>query len=278
VNYRFAPQSEAKFIPTQTIMNTTAWIAYYQSNTGSFLEPDWNQPCRLPEGSARKALGESLAIFQLGETGDGSTLQKWAQRECRNDPNLQGYPAAVRLFIREENFHADLLSRMVVHLGGQLRTKHWAAWAFNRIRKLIPRLEYEIQILLSAELIARAYYALLARLVPEPSIQQCCARLVRDEIKHIAFHAEFFHERFAPWSRLAVRVWQWQFKTLFRIAEMIVWSNHRQALTGLGVDKALFQKRCRASFADFIRQITVGDSVNSQLRSGKGSASPLALE
>jgi hypothetical protein len=254
-------------------MNTTAWITYYQTNTGSFVEPDWTQPCTMHDGPARRALGESLAIFQLGETGDGSTLQKWAQRECRHDPNLHGYPAAVKLFIKEENFHADMLSRMVVHLGGQLRKKHWAAWAFNRIRKLIPRLEYEIQILLSAELIARAYYALLAQRVPEPAIQQCCSRLVRDEIKHIAFHAEFFHERFTAWSRLAVRVWQWQFKMLFRVAEKIVWSGHRNALAGIGVDKATFQKRCRASFADFIRQITVGVPAARQFSHGTGSVS-----
>ncbi len=242
------------------------------------MEPDWSQPCTMPDGPTRRALGESLAIFQLGETGDGSTLQKWAQRECQHDPNLLGYPAAVRLFIQEENFHADMLSRMVMHVGGQLRTKHWAAWAFNRIRKLIPRLEYEIQILLSAELIARAYYALLARHVPEPAIQRCCTRLVRDEIKHIAFHAEFFHERFATWSPLAVRVWKWQFQTLFRVAEMIVWSNHRSAFVGLGVDKAVFQKRCRASFTDFIRQITVGESPGRQFSPSTESTFPLARE
>ncbi len=259
-------------------MNTNAWISYYQNNTGSFVEPDWSQPCLMPDGPARRALGKSLAIFQLGETGDGSTLQKWARRECRHDINLRGYPAAVRLFIQEENFHADMLSRMVEHVGGRLRTKHWAAWAFKWIRKLIPRLEYEIQILLSAELIARAYYALLSQHVPEPAIQQCCTRLVRDEIKHISFHAEFFHERFAGWSPAAVRVWKWQFATLFHAAKMLVWANHRAAFAGLGVDKALFQQRCHASLADFIRQITTGEQAARRLSPARSAGIPCAPE
>jgi hypothetical protein len=102
-------------------MNTTAWINYYHQNAGSFLEPDWTAPCAMPDSPARRLLAASLAIFQLGETGEGANLQKWAQRECLKDSALFGYPAAVRLFIREENFHADMLSRMVTHLGGQLR-------------------------------------------------------------------------------------------------------------------------------------------------------------
>ncbi len=209
----------------------------------------------MEDTPARRALAHSLAIFQLGETGDGSTLQRWAVRESAHDAALHGYPAAVRLFIKEENFHAEMLARMVQHLGGTLRTKHWAAWAFNRIRKLIPRLEYEIQILLSAELIARAYYGLLTRHVPEPAIQQCCARLVKDEIKHIGFHAEFFHERFQTWSPWAIKLWIWQFRWLFRLAEMLVWTNHRAAFVSLGVGSDSYHQRCRASFADFIRQI-----------------------
>ena len=253
-------------------MNTAAWIAYYEKNTGSFVEPDWESACDLEEGLVRGALAESLAIFQIGETGDGSTLQKWAVRECAQDPRLAGYPAAVKFFIREENFHADLLARMVSHLGGRLREKHWAAWAFNRVRKLIPRLEYEIQILLSAELIARAYYGLLTRFVPEAAIQRCCGRLVKDEIKHIAFHAEFFRQRFESWSPGAVRVWRMQFRFLLQLAAWLVWWNHRPAFVALGISRALYAGRCRASLVDFLRQIVAapgavasGDHVEDRL-------------
>ena len=253
-------------------MNTEAWICYYQKNTGSFVEPDWAVACEMEEGAGRRALADSLAIFQIGETGDGSTLQKWAVRECGQDPRLAGYPAAVKLFIREENFHADLLAKMVGHLGGRLREKHWAAWAFNRVRKLIPRLEYEIQILLSAELIARAYYGLLARQVPEAAIQRCCARLVKDEIKHIAFHAEFFRERFESWTPAAVGIWRMQFRFLFQLAAWLVWWNHRPAFVALGITRGLYAGRCRASLVDFLRQVapapqtaTSGDHVEDRL-------------
>ena len=239
-------------------MNTTAWITYFQKNTGSFVEPDWQEASTMPEGQGKSALAESLAIFQLGETGDGSTLQKWAVRESAGDPRLSGYPAVVKLFIREENFHAELLAKMVLHLGGTLHEKHWAAWVFNRIRKLIPRLEYEIQILLSAELIARAYYALVGRLVPEPSIQKCCARLVRDEVRHIAFHAEFFRERFEGWTPFSVRLWKAQFRVLFWMAALLVWANHRPALLALGIHRSLYTRRCRGCHQDFIRQISQG--------------------
>ena len=235
-------------------MNNDNWIAYYQKNTGSFQEPNWSLPCSMPPGTARDALAKSLAIFQLGETGDGSTLQKWAAKESARDRALLGYPVAVKLFIKEENYHAEMLARMVQHLGGRLREKHWAAWAFNKIRKVIPCLEYEIQILLSAELIARAYYALLAQHVPEPSIQACSARLVRDEIRHISFHAEFFRERFLTWTPSAISLWRWQFRTLFTAATWLVWWSHRPAFHALGISRETWATRCRASHHDFIRQ------------------------
>jgi len=75
------------------------------------------------------------------------------------------------------------------------------------VRKLV-NLEFELQALLTAELIAEAYYELLRRSVDEQPIQQACARIVKDEIGHTGFHAAFFGYRQRNWSWVTRRAWK----------------------------------------------------------------------
>jgi hypothetical protein len=240
-------------------MNTQQWINYFHRNAATCFTPDWTQPCEMPAGPARQALIRSLAIFQLGETGDGSTVQRWARQAARCDSTLEGYPEAERLFIAEENAHAALLAEMIAHLGGKLRRRQWTAWLFGRVRKLVPRIEFEIQILLIAELIARAYYGLLSHHVPDVAIRAAASRLVHDEVQHISFHVDFFRERLGNWLPLLTGLWRTQFQVLFLTAERLVWWDHQAALRSIGVTRGEFERRSRAACRDFLQRTSGGN-------------------
>jgi hypothetical protein len=244
-------------------MNTKKWIDYFHRNAASPTSFDWTQPCEMPPGRARLSLSRSLAIFQLGETGDGSTVQRWALRAALSDRTLAGYPEAVRLFIAEENAHAALLAQMVVHLGGKLRRRQWTAWLFGRVRKFVPRVEFEIQVLLIAELIARAYYGLISRHVPDAAIRAGSRKLLCDEVHHISFHVDFFHDRLSNWLPMLAALWRVQFQILFLVAERLVWFEHGRALRSIGVRHFDFERQARAACCDFLRRIESGCPVPS---------------
>jgi hypothetical protein len=150
-------------------MNTQHWIAHFEANTRLNHEltlPD--TACTLPEHE-RAALARSIAIFQLGESGGGTRLRHYT-RSIISLENLQGYQRAVDLFVAEEQSHAALLARTVAHLRGTLLQKQWTNSIFRWMRDLV-NLEFNIQVLLTAELIAEVYFGLLALRCSDPVVQ-----------------------------------------------------------------------------------------------------------
>src|SRR5205823_10191370 len=110
----------------------------------------------------------SLAHFQLGESGDGATLLAHARRS--GPPQLS---ATLALFIGEEQEHARLLARLVERFGGRLTTRHWTHFLFQRVRHR-GGLEFEITVLVVAELVGNAYYRLLERHTMCPVLRETC--------------------------------------------------------------------------------------------------------
>lgn len=231
-------------------MNVQKWLDHFAANT-SVEEINWDQPCHL-SGEIREPLAKSLAIFQLGETGEGSALFHLA-RSCRDDPGLEGYEDALRAFILEENRHAEVLKHMVLRVEGMLLTKQWSDRVFRSVRKLI-NLEFELQTLLTAELIAEAYYELLRRTVDDQPIKQACARIVKDEIGHTGFHAAFFGYRQKKWGRASRFAWKLGLDLLTETAWRVVWLDHRSCFRALGIERAQFAGYVRKARRTWLRR------------------------
>ena len=225
-------------------MNASEWIQYYEKHATRHAAETyhWAAPLPDPERPDIKALAGSLAIFQLGESGGGTRLRRYAEVLSSADPAFTGYSRAVELFIREENAHADLLKQMVLRLGGTLLQKQWSNSIFRFVRSTLG-LEFNVQILLSAELIARGYYGLLARHAPDDVIREACLRITRDEVGHIAFHVDFFRDRLAAWPTWRAALWRTQFRLLFQCAGLVVWWDHGLALRRCGISQRMFREK-----------------------------------
>ena len=179
-------------------MNTQVWIKHFEVNTrlnDTMVLPE--AACMLPE-KVRGPIAASLATFQLGESGSGSRLRRYA-REVAPLENFKGYQRAIDLFIVEEQSHSQLLARVVERLGGVLLEKQWTNSIFRRLRFLV-NLEFAIQVLLTAELIAEVYYGTLYLRCPDAALHQMTQKILRDEMKHLAFQREFLSERVATFS------------------------------------------------------------------------------
>jgi hypothetical protein len=78
-------------------MNIEHWIERFRKNSDEEVL-DWSTAVTL-EPSIRESLAASLAIFQLGESGEGSTLFRYAEKVGAT-PGYERYPEALRLFLK----------------------------------------------------------------------------------------------------------------------------------------------------------------------------------
>ena len=179
-------------------MNSIEWLRYYQNNPDSWTDPQWHVPCPL-DPTTKRALARSLSHFQLGESGEGNFLFAQAKTQAPHDI---AYHKALELFIAEEQQHARLLEQLVLRFGGKTIKRHWTHALFRFVRRVFG-LNFELQVLVIAELVGTAYYRLLHARSRDPVLEQVCDRILRDEVRHIDFHADWLGDF---QSRLAGRV------------------------------------------------------------------------
>ncbi len=231
-------------------MNSRHWLSYFQENRHNRTEPSWHLPSPL-ETKARVILARSLSHFQLGESGEGRFLLEQARQQAPADSN---YARALALFIDEEKEHARLLELLVRRFGGSLIKLHWTHFLFRLVRRLFG-LNFEIQVLVIAELVGTAYYRLLARRTRDPVLEEVCALTLRDEAQHIAFHVDWLRPIQSRWLPAECALWSLQFQLLFTAAAYFAWTDHRSALRLLGATKREFFLEARGECIKFLHAL-----------------------
>jgi hypothetical protein len=231
-------------------MNSRAWLSYYQRNPDTWIDPEWYVPTPLDQ-KTKSALAFSLSHFQLGESGEGSFLFAQARKQAPEDA---AYHRALELFIAEEHAHACLLEQLVHRFGGETINRHWTHALFRLIRRAFG-LNFELQVLVIAELVGTAYYRLLHARARDHVLEQVCDRILRDESRHIDFHADWLGDlqlRLLPLERAA---WSAQFQILFAVAVQIAWIDHRRCLVATGANRTEFFREARRECIHFLQQL-----------------------
>ena len=127
--------------------------------------------------------------------------------------------------------------------------------AFKKLRRLI-NLEFELQILMTAEFIAEAYYTILRDRAEDPVIAQAYERILRDVVKHLRFHGDFFATRQQTGHPLTRLLWSCQCHAIFMITAYVVWFDHRPNFQALGASYGEFSGPGKRSIRAFRRRIT----------------------
>lgn len=249
-------------------MNTHFWIQHFETNASVHDQIQFDQPSLL-SATDKAAIARSLAVFQLGETGTGSRLRRYA-REVAPLENFRGYQRAIDLFVCEEQAHSRLLARLVSHLGGSLIEKQWTNSIFRRLRFLV-NLEFAIQVLLTAELIAEVYYGTLFLKVADPSVHKACRQILRDEVKHLAFQRDFLAERVATFSPAGRFLWHMQFRVIHALTTRVVAWDHRHCLSALSVTRRDFVRRCDQAMRRFESRLCKASQAKTSNLSGVAS-------
>jgi len=227
-------------------MNTSSWRQHYETNRTNRVEPEWNAPCLLSQ-AVRRELAVSLSHFQLGETGGGTFLLREASKESADADDL----AALSLFVQEEKEHARLLACMVQRLGGKLVHRHWSHRLFKFARRA-GGFRFEIQMLLTAEIVGTAYYELVNAGIQDTALNAALGLMLRDEAGHVSFHQDrlgFRWRTYLPFERV---LWSGQFQALVLTALRFAWLDHGPCLRTLGYSRQDFTARTRQVAIEFL--------------------------
>lgn len=176
------------------------------------------------------SLAESLAIFQLGESGGGTVVE---QANASRLPGVDSdYAEAVALFVEEEHRHANILAMCVRMLGGELKRSNWTARLFVAGRRLMG-LRLKVLVLLAAEVVGICYYMALASALPVSPMKSWLLRIVDDERAHLEFHCQFLKGQVTGRWRRCLFVAAW--RSVMVAAAVVVMVDHRRTIRDLGL-------------------------------------------
>jgi rubrerythrin len=233
--------SQTTLDPISEAFSSEHWLLYFEENRAARVNIHFAQRVAVPQ-EVRTPLLRSLQRFQIGETGEGKHLKKFASTV--NDPQ---YEKCIDLFIKEEQFHARVLAQMIECMDGTLLTWHWSELAFVVLRRMLG-LKTEIFILLIAEIIGKCFYRVCADKLQDPKISDAFSLIVLDEIGHLEFHCSFMARQtanFPAWLRRAV-LYCWSI--LFYTACFVFVADHRVTLAAIGVTPREFLPDCTRMF------------------------------
>ncbi|CAN5882635.1 hypothetical protein BH23ACT11_BH23ACT11_22270 [soil metagenome] len=222
-------------------LNSREWLERFRGN---------EEPEVLPEGgpklteAGQEAVILSVQKFQLGENSEGKNLHRRTGEYAEENEDPE-YLLTIEYFIREEQRHARYPRDFLASEGFGTIKKRWADSVFRKLRNLAG-LEVSVAVLVTAEIIAKVYYAALNEATRSPMLRAICNRVLRDEEAHVSFQAERLailrHDRPKPGmtlTRLLPRV-------LFFGAVLVVWRNHGKTMRRGGFRR--YWKRCWEEF------------------------------
>lgn len=233
VSVRKGPVQAASVLRTPPRPWTTAaWVDYFRANAGTGRAIPWRSGVALTDAE-RAAIGRSLQAWQLGETSEGRHLRAAAVRYAARVGDAD-YPAAIDLFIREEQRHGAMLGRFLDLAGIGRVEADWGDGLFRAARYWLTNMEAWTTPVVMVETLAMVYYNAIRRATGSRVLRTICRQILADEVPHVRFQCERLarilrgRPRFGLWlTMLAQRLG-------FLVVLLLVWLGHRRALRAGG--------------------------------------------
>jgi hypothetical protein len=226
--------------------STQKWISHFRRNARTLLPIPWEAGTDLAP-LEKAAITSSIQAFQLGESSEGRHLMRYASEwaERSGDTN---YLRAIRSLIAEEIRHARDLGRFMDLNGINRIQRGWTDTVFRRLRNVVGTLEISLGVLVTAEIIAKVYYAALRKATQSGVLRAICDQILRDEYKHVEFQTEQLalmrlnRGTALLWITLALH------RILFAGTVIVVGWSHRRTLARGGYSARGFWAGCMGEF------------------------------
>lgn len=222
------------------------WHRYYEANAQTLLSVPWDIGAELT-ADEKAAVARSLQEFQAGESSEGQHLYRYARAYAERTGD-EAYMPAVRLFIAEEQRHARDLGRFLTLNGVPLVKTTFTDRVFCQLRHLMHGLEVSIAVLITAEIIAQVYYAVLREATQSVILRRLCDQILRDEVRHVQFQADQLRKLSAGRSWFGRTMTMALQRFLFLGTVMVVWLFHRRAIGRGGLGAMGWWRSCWRHF------------------------------
>jgi hypothetical protein len=220
-------------VPAPARVRTAAdWVAYFRANLATCRPIPWDRGAEVTTAELA-AIARSLQAWQLGETSDGRHLRAAAARYAARAGEAD-YPAAVELFIREEQRHGELLGRFLDLAGVGRRKADWGDGLFRAARYCLPNMEAWTTPVVMVETLATVYYNAVRRATGSRVLRAVCAQLLADEMPHLRFQCERLAALLRHRSRPGYRLTLLAQRLAYLVVVVLVWLGHRRALRAGG--------------------------------------------
>ena len=194
-------------------------------------------------------LTKSIQQFQLGEGSRGERLLRRGKTYAHavNDPL---FAETLALFIKEEQQHSRYLAAFMESQGIPLVSRHWVDTVFRKLRGLAG-LELSLTVLVTAELIAVAYYRALRGATGSPILKIICTRILEDEASHLRYQSSMVARVASKRPLIAQRIlgglhWLFLLGTI-----LVVWVEHSAVFKAGGYDFGRFRNETLLEFFDW---------------------------
>ena len=237
----------------QSPRSSREWLEHFRANEEPEVLPEVGP---LLSASEREAVISSIQEFQLGESSEGRHLRRRAAEYAKENGDEE-YLWAMEYFIREEQRYARYLRDYLASEGIGTVKKRWVDTVFRRLRNLAG-LEVSVGVLLTAEIIAKVYYAALGKATRSPMLGRICERILRDEEAHVRFQAERLAILRRDRPELGMKPTRLLHRALFFGACLVVWRNHGQAIRRGGLGFRGYWRRCWEEFDAALSMMEAG--------------------
>ena len=234
---------------------SVSWLDYYRNNRESLLEIPWGRGAEISD-LERAAIGGSVREFQLGESSEGKHILRCG-REFAALRRTPAYAEAITLFVREEQRHARDLGRFMDLAGIPRRARTWPDTVFRRLRQL-GGLEVSVTVLITAEIIAKVYYAALRETTGSAVLRRICDQILRDEREHVRFQCDYLAVLRETRRPLLSTLTEAVHRFLFFGTCIVVWNSHRRAIRKGGMGFGRFWKGCWREMNEAMRHVRSG--------------------
>lgn len=225
------------------------WISYFEYNNSHLLKLDFSNPQALTDEELKLIL-PSVKAFQIGEGSQGRHLTKCVKKFAEKS-GYKEYAEIMRWFVLEENRHSQTLKRFLEVYNIEPVSKMWLDSVFRLLRKLTG-LEWEVIVLVTAEMIALPYYTALSHATGSQLLKTVCEQMLNDELKHIVLQSDTLNRISAgrgEFRNCAVRIIR---KILMSVTAFIVWHKYKALFLKGGYPYRIFKNHCREYLSESI--------------------------
>lgn len=221
------------------------WCRHFRNNAASRRQIPWETVSRLTDGE-RRAVARSVQVFQRGESGEGRHLLRCTRTYAERTGDA-AYVTAVTLFIREEQRHAADLGRFLDEAAIPRIAGNWSDALFRWLRHRAG-LELTIAVLVTAEILAKVYYAALRDATDCRALRVLCEQILCDEVAHVQFQCEQIARLRAAGPRWKNSLKRFFHACLYAGTMGVVWLSHARTFRRAGMG---FRTFCRRAWREF---------------------------